>query len=243
MGEASRGRSEAEAAADESARRASGRGDGGRPAPGGGAPPADTRERILSAATELFARQGYGATTIRQVADRAGANSMLIYYYFGSKQELFHAAMGEPARRVREMLERAAAGSGEAAVTVRERLEGFAREYLAAALSNSPAVTAMVRSLVGGDRELAEWIRPRLAANLKILRGLIEEGVERGEFRGVDPRLAAGSLMGMLFFYATMGPIAIPALDLGEEADLPRVLAEHTVRVLVEGIRRSGGES
>jgi len=55
-----------------------------------------TREDILAAAREVFAERGYDGATVRRVADEAGVDPALIYHYFGSKQQLFVAAMELP---------------------------------------------------------------------------------------------------------------------------------------------------
>ena len=55
-----------------------------------------TREAILAAATASFGTRGYAATTIRGVAREAGVDTALVHHYFGSKQELFAAAMQLP---------------------------------------------------------------------------------------------------------------------------------------------------
>jgi len=54
---------------------------------------AQTRERILTAAFDAFARHGYGNTGIREIAERAEVASSLILRYFGSKANLFHDAI------------------------------------------------------------------------------------------------------------------------------------------------------
>jgi AcrR family transcriptional regulator len=56
----------------------------------------DTREHILAAAREAFAERGYDGATVRDVARRAGVDPALLYHYFGSKQQLFVAAMEIP---------------------------------------------------------------------------------------------------------------------------------------------------
>lgn len=63
-----------------------------------GRPPgsSDTRDQILSAARELFAANGLDKTSIRAVATRAGVDSALVHHYFGSKQQLFAAAIHVP---------------------------------------------------------------------------------------------------------------------------------------------------
>jgi AcrR family transcriptional regulator len=56
----------------------------------------DTRERILSSARELFARNGIGNTSIRAVAAAARVDSALVHHYFGTKEKLFAAAVHIP---------------------------------------------------------------------------------------------------------------------------------------------------
>ncbi|MEZ0363177.1 TetR family transcriptional regulator [Mycobacterium sp. pUA109] len=63
-----------------------------------GRPPgtSDTRKRILAEARELFARNGFANTSIRAVATAAGVDSALVHHYFGTKQQLFAAAIEIP---------------------------------------------------------------------------------------------------------------------------------------------------
>jgi AcrR family transcriptional regulator len=56
----------------------------------------DTREVILGAARNVFAQHGYDGATVRGVATQAGVDPALLYHYFGSKQQLFVAAMEIP---------------------------------------------------------------------------------------------------------------------------------------------------
>ncbi|QEN14022.1 TetR family transcriptional regulator [Mycolicibacterium sp. ELW1] len=56
----------------------------------------DTRERILTNARELFARNGIDKTSIRSIAAAAGVDSALVHHYFGTKEQLFAAAINIP---------------------------------------------------------------------------------------------------------------------------------------------------
>ncbi len=58
--------------------------------------PSDTRDRILSSARELFAANGFDATSIRAVAAGAGVDPALVHHYFGTKTQLFAAAIEIP---------------------------------------------------------------------------------------------------------------------------------------------------
>jgi AcrR family transcriptional regulator len=64
--------------------------------PGRPAGTSDTRDRILASARELFARNGIDRTSIRAVAAGAGVDAALVHHYFGTKQELFAAAIKLP---------------------------------------------------------------------------------------------------------------------------------------------------
>lgn len=55
--------------------------------------PSLTREQILRAARELFAKRGYARTTVRAVAAAAAVNQGLVHHYFGSKEQLYREAL------------------------------------------------------------------------------------------------------------------------------------------------------
>ncbi|MDF2829534.1 MAG: TetR family transcriptional regulator [Mycobacterium sp.] len=56
----------------------------------------DTRERILLNAREMFARNGFDRTSVRSIASAAGVDAALVHHYFGTKQQLFAAAIHIP---------------------------------------------------------------------------------------------------------------------------------------------------
>jgi AcrR family transcriptional regulator len=64
--------------------------------PGRPAGSSDTRERILASARELFAQNGIDRTSIRAVAAGAGVDAALVHHYFGTKEQLFAAAIHVP---------------------------------------------------------------------------------------------------------------------------------------------------
>jgi len=63
----------------------------------------ETRERLLEAAEELFAAQGFDGTTIRDLVTRAGCkNISAVHYYFGDKKELYEELFRDRLREMRE---------------------------------------------------------------------------------------------------------------------------------------------
>ena len=67
-----------------------------RKRPGRPSGTSDTRDRILTNARELFARNGIGKTSIRSIAAAADVDSALVHHYFGTKEQLFAAAVHIP---------------------------------------------------------------------------------------------------------------------------------------------------
>lgn len=53
----------------------------------------DTRERLIEAATTLFAQRGFDGTSVKELADAAGVNVSLISYHFGGKENLYRACL------------------------------------------------------------------------------------------------------------------------------------------------------
>jgi AcrR family transcriptional regulator len=63
--------------------------------------PERTRARILDAATREFSRHGLGGARVDRIAERAGANKRMLYYYFGDKDGLFRAVLELTYERIR----------------------------------------------------------------------------------------------------------------------------------------------
>jgi AcrR family transcriptional regulator len=66
------------------------------PRPGRRPGPSQTRDAVLGAARRLFAEYGYDKTTIRAIGREAGVDAALVHHYFGSKEQMFVAAMELP---------------------------------------------------------------------------------------------------------------------------------------------------
>jgi AcrR family transcriptional regulator len=84
-----------------------------------GAP--DTRAAILAAARTLFADGGFAGTSMRSIATAAGVDAALVHHYFGSKDDLFVAALEipvDPRERLAEVVAEGPEGAGERLVRV-----------------------------------------------------------------------------------------------------------------------------
>lgn len=195
--------------------------------------PADARERILAASTKLFARSGARGTTIREIAEEAGVNSQLLYYYFEDKAGLARAVVDQAAERVNSLLISAAQRTG----TPRERLEAFVIAWVQVILEHAETIRMLHGLAREIGKELVPYVRTRASGNATLIRKLITDGIAAGEFRNdLDPRYAAASLIGMTHYLAIGGPILFSAMSLEGESGLGEKLAEHTASLFLKGI-------
>ena len=112
-----------------------------------------TRGAILDAARRAFAEQGYQHATIREVAELAGVDPALVHHYFGTKQELFVAAVQLPVNPVEQLMAVLAAEPDQ----VGQRLVETFLSIWDHAAGQSPLL-ALVRSAVG-DEHAAGMLR------------------------------------------------------------------------------------
>ena len=189
-----------------------------------------TSDRILAAATELFGAHGFARTTIREIAERARANSALIYYYFGSKTGLLEALMSGMQTAVHANLERALASEG----TPRAKLERFIRLQAELLRSRSPLLRILLREVLNQNDLASSVVRRAMEPNLAIITGLIRDGIEAGDFRPVDPTLAARTLVGSLLVPVVLAPYVLGDSDAERAARVP----DHIVDLYLRGIVR-----
>lgn len=159
-----------------------------------------TRQAILRAAMEEFSDKGLGGARIDAIAERAGVNKRLIYYYFESKEEVFLAVLEQTYSDIRdaeaelhlERMEPTDAVRALVAFTWRHYLEH--PEFLT--LLNSENLHR-ARHLQGSPR-----IRQLNSPLIQTLGEVLERGRAAGTFRGgVDPLQLYISIAGLAYFY------------------------------------------
>jgi AcrR family transcriptional regulator len=129
----------------------------------------DTRDAILAVARRRFATRGYDATSLRGIAADAKVDPALLIHYFGTKEGLFVAATGLPAR-----LPELFAGLGGA--SRRESAEALVRGYLQLVDSDQSrnAILALVRSAVSNEKAAAMMREFLTAELLTVIAGWTE---------------------------------------------------------------------
>ncbi|MFC9556861.1 TetR/AcrR family transcriptional regulator [Rhodococcus sp. NPDC056960] len=149
---------------------------------------------LLDTATELFAAKGYEATSLQDIADAMDVSRSALYHYLGTKDDLLAMLVEQVSRSLAEVLEELRTRPDLSPVDkVRNLTELLVRQR-----AEHPS---QFRILDRSETVLPEPAgTEHLEAKRRIVRELvniIDEGVKIGQFRPVDSRTAAFSLLGM----------------------------------------------
>jgi AcrR family transcriptional regulator len=153
----------------------------------------DKRRQLLDAAVRVFARKGFHATRVGDIAEEAGVAHGLLYHYFKSKDEVLEAVFHENW----SVLLLRIASVEETDEPAADQLRHIAAIVLRTWLHLPDVVRVVIREF-GRSPELAERIG-ELAQPIDVIQRVIERGIERGEFRKeVDPQVAATVVYGSI---------------------------------------------
>ncbi|MFF5185627.1 TetR family transcriptional regulator [Streptomyces sp. NPDC000345] len=179
---------------------------------------AGTRDRILAAAREEFSERGYDKTSVRGIAKAAGVDPALVHHYFGTKEQVFEAAIEVAFAPALSAPDAIAEGPLEG---VGERMARFVFGIWENPATRTPLL-AIVRSAVNNDTAAAVF--RRLIASQLLRRIAARVDLPDAELRA---ELAAAQLVGcaMLRYVIKVEPLA--------SADVEQIIAR--VAPVVQG--------
>jgi AcrR family transcriptional regulator len=159
-----------------------------------------TQQEILAAAMAEFSERGFGGARIDGIAERAGVNKRLIYYYFGSKEGLFIAVLEQTYADIRTAERALHLESLDPAEAVR-RLVAFTWQHY---LAHPEFLTLLNSENLHRARHLkqSKRIREMNSPLIQTLGEVLERGRRDGVFRGgVDAVQLYISIAGLAYFY------------------------------------------
>jgi AcrR family transcriptional regulator len=159
-----------------------------------------SQNTILAAARDEFAEFGLGGARMDRIAERAGLNKRLIYYYFQDKETLFQAVLEQSYRDIREAERQLNLLELRPPEALR-RLVEFTWTYY---LDHPEFLTLLNSANLHKGRHLQQSRRARELNSplIEMLAQILERGRKDGSFRGgVDPLQLYISIAGMSYFY------------------------------------------
>ncbi len=150
-------------------------------------------DAIVDTSAKVFAQNGYHATGIVELCEVNGLGKGAFYHYIGSKEELLAAIHDRVMDDVLLGAERAAAAGG----TPSAQLEMLGDELLDVIFRYPDHVWVFLHEFPALTGERAERFRVRRRTYEHQIETVLQDGIDSGEFREIDPRLTALAWLGM----------------------------------------------
>ena len=193
----------------------------------------DRPAEILAAALQIFSEKGFAATKLDEVAKQAGVSKGTLYLYFESKEALLKEVVNEfVLPHIINAESEAASYSGSIQDLIRKLVEQMRSQILETELCGIPK---LIISEATNFPELAEFYLVNvIQRGRKFIAGLIQAGIENGEFIQCDTDCVARSLLSTMVFVAIWQRSLAP---FDENYDLKHYLNTH-VEIFLRGIAK-----
>ena len=152
------------------------------------------RDQILRAAADLFRERGYRASTLDDIARRLGMSKASLYAYFRAKEEMLAAI----SRETIEGFTRELGLVLSSHLPPDEKLRRVVRQHVRFVIANRSFLTVFFSEEANLPPRLARLLAAQKDRYDKGVEALVAEGVRRGVFRDVPPRLVVFGMLGML---------------------------------------------
>jgi AcrR family transcriptional regulator len=158
-----------------------------------------TKARIAQVARREFARRGFDATSIRQIVAEARVTKPVLYYYFKNKGDLFLSLLEEAVAPLCDEVERIASGDG----APRDRMAEIIAAVLRFAEKRPDEFRLLHRAVERREREVQVLAQKYFRRNFQAISGVLQEGVDRGDFRSLNVPQATFSVIAILIYFLT----------------------------------------
>jgi TetR/AcrR family transcriptional regulator len=190
-----------------------------------------TKEAILAAAEDRFARLGFEGTTLQQIADAAGVARSTPAYFFGSKEALYDTVLARAVARGQEAMARAYAHVDDER-TAEDAVESYVGAFLDFLGHDQTFLRLIQREALGDGSRLAGFFRRSVDEAVAALRPAAEKA-------GISPKRLALDLTALCWYPFAHEHTLLPAL--GMKARDPAFLDEQKRHLgdLVRAMTRS----
>jgi len=161
---------------------------------------AERRAHITKAAAKLFARKGYLPTGIREIAQECGMTMGTLYYYIGSKKDILYLTIIQSRASLSEVLRDVTRSFSS--VNPIEAMKNFIRSVFQWIDSNQDEVVFIYHETHNMDKRSQDVVFQRDFEIVDCINGLLEKGIESGEFEIEDVKLAANNILVLLHAWA-----------------------------------------
>ncbi|MEW5807078.1 MAG: TetR/AcrR family transcriptional regulator [Acidobacteriota bacterium] len=200
-------------------------------------------QRIITAASEVFAEEGFAGARVDEIARRARINKAMLYYHFGDKASLYAAVILSVIHGTWERI----GDSIEAASSSEDKLRTLITGIAQAATASPHYPRLILRELATGAINLPEPVLKEWTGIFQKVRALLEEGQRERRFRPVDPLMTHLSIIGSIIVMAATEPVRERIKASGSPGirtvKFTRSIGEHVADIILNGIKTESHKS
>lgn len=187
--------------------------------------PDERAEQILTAARERFLEKGYFATRMDEIAREAGLSKGGIYFHFDSKKDIFRSLVEREYEQAMEFIGGVIDSDSDIATIIADLGRHFTERF---ATTDAPRFMAIIVEMGLRDEEIRQMLLQLQQNYIDRLANILEQGMEKGQLKEVDPESAA------LLLKAIIDGIQA-GYGIGYEPDIDR-LVQTSMRILGTGL-------
>lgn len=198
----------------------------------------NSREKILRAAEEVFARNGFAGARIQQISQKAGINQAMIYYYFVNKKNLYQAVLEEAFLHLNQTLSQELTGN----LGFAHKFRRFMEFYFDLVSQNKNLLRIIQQELVNGGKH-ARHIAPQHIKPLYLMgRKLVEEGIASGECRPLDIDSLLLAIFALTtFYFAASSMVSFARATDSLEPGMMETRKKELIELILKGIKKDRG--
>ncbi|MDH3808573.1 MAG: TetR/AcrR family transcriptional regulator [Syntrophobacteria bacterium] len=190
----------------------------------------ERRQEIIRAAMEVFARNGFGGSTTREIAENAGISEAMIYNHFRNKEDLYTAIIDEKLQESEPLY------YPLDAIRNRDDQRVFTTivsNYLDRHGEDTTFLRLLLFSALEGHELASMFVAGPVRKFFEFLADYIRERIDEGAFKPVNPEITSRCLLGMVHYFVLLreilGDDTLNPID-------PTAAIETVVNIFCEGV-------
>lgn len=162
----------------------------------------ETEKIILNAAKDVFFRKGYDGARMQEIADVAGINKALLYYYFRSKDKLFEAIFEEAFKKlIPKIVE-----SMTSEMNFEEKIKKFINNYIDT-LIEVPQIPIFILNELNRNPDRIIGVLKKAGLKPEVIVEGLQRDIENGVIRAVNPKHLIVNIVSLCIFPFAAKPI------------------------------------
>ncbi|MFC1729051.1 TetR/AcrR family transcriptional regulator [candidate division KSB1 bacterium] len=170
-----------------------------------------SREKIIDAAIEVYAEKGKHGVRMEEIADAAGINKAMVYYYFGNRNNLYRSVLKSVFLRMFTMIGTKFEYALKEITDPCERIRYVSRLYSRVFAENQDYVRIILEAVTASSNEVRQVIeeiqREKQLVRPEFLMSMLKDGIDREIFKRIDFKHFMSAFMGLQVGFFIIRPI------------------------------------